>query len=75
MKLLVLYEHAAGYALFKVLEFEEVATFLPQLEDSVHELDRFNSLVKLTAFQPFKTAVSALENINSVSEGNIFIYV
>ncbi|XP_077289753.1 nop56 ribonucleoprotein isoform X2 [Arctopsyche grandis] len=69
VKLLVLYEHAAGYALFKVLEFEEVATFLPQLEDSVQELDRFNSLVKLTAFQPFKTAVSALENINSVSEG------
>lgn len=65
----MLYEHAAGYALFKVNEFEEVATFLPQLEDSVTELDRFNTLVKLTAFQPFKTAVSALENINSISEG------
>lgn len=65
----VLFEHAAGYALFKVKEFEEVGTFLQQVEASVTELSRFNSVVKLIGFSPFKTAANALENINAVSEG------
>lgn len=68
-KLQVLYEHAAGFALFKVTQFEEVAVLLPQLESSVTDLAKFNSLVKLVGFSPFKTAVSALENVNAISEG------
>lgn len=68
-KLQVLYEHAAGYALFKVTQFEEVAILLPQLESSVTDLSKFNSLVKLVGFSPFKTAVAALENVNAISEG------
>ncbi|XP_026323044.1 nucleolar protein 56 [Hyposmocoma kahamanoa] len=70
-KLYVLFEHSAGYGLFKVAEFEELATFLPQVEESVTDLQRFNSVVTLVAFQPFKSAVVALENINAVSEGII----
>lgn len=50
-------------------QFEEVALFLPQVEASVTDLARFGQLVKLAGFSPFKTAVAALENINSVSEG------
>ncbi|KAJ8920104.1 hypothetical protein NQ315_011759 [Exocentrus adspersus] len=69
MKLYVLFEHAAGYAVFKVEEFEEVGMLLPQLETAVHDLGRFNSIVKLVGFSPFKTAVTALENINAISEG------
>lgn len=65
----VLFEHAAGYALFSVKEFEEISMLLPQVEASVTELKRFNQIVKLTAFAPFKSAVSALENMNSISEG------
>lgn len=65
----MLYEHAAGFALFKVTQFEEVAVLLPQLESSVTDLAKFNSLVKLVGFSPFKTAVSALENVNAISEG------
>lgn len=65
----VLYEHAAGYALFKVTQFEEVAILLPQLESSITDLAKFNSLVKLNGFSPFKTAVAALENVNAISEG------
>ncbi|CAG9760955.1 unnamed protein product [Ceutorhynchus assimilis] len=42
---------------------------LPQLEASINDLPRFNSIVKLVSFSPFKTAVAALENINAVSEG------
>ncbi|XP_035442208.2 nucleolar protein 56 [Spodoptera frugiperda] len=68
-KLYVLYEHSAGFALFKVAEFEELAAFLPQVEESVTDLQRFNSVVTLSAFQPFKSAVVALENINAISEG------
>ncbi|XP_014219765.1 nucleolar protein 56 [Copidosoma floridanum] len=68
-KLFVLFEHAAGYALFSVREFEEVGMLLPQVEASVTDLQRFNQVVKLVGFSPFKTAVTALENVNSISEG------
>lgn len=65
----VLYEHAAGYALFSVKEFEEVGMLLPQVEASVTDLSRFNGIVKLVGFSPFKNALAALENVNGVSEG------
>lgn len=65
----MLFEHAAGYAVFKVQEFEEIGMLLPQLEAAVSDLSRFNSVVKLVSFSPFKTAISALENINAISEG------
>lgn len=42
---------------------------MPQVEASVTDLAKFNSLVKLAAFSPFKTAVAALENVNAISEG------
>ncbi|XP_036385916.1 nucleolar protein 56 isoform X2 [Megalops cyprinoides] len=65
----VLFEHAAGYALFAVKEVEEIGMLLPQVEDSVLNIGKFNNVVKLAAFFPFKSAQSALENINAVSEG------
>ncbi|XP_046447712.1 nucleolar protein 56-like [Daphnia pulex] len=68
-QMFVLFEHAAGYALFRVREFEDVGSFLPQVEQSVTDLSRFNGVVKLVAFAPFKSAAHALDNINSISEG------
>lgn len=68
---MVLFEHAAGYAVFKVQEFEEIGMFLPQLEAAVSDVSRFNSIVQLVGFCPFKTAVSALESINAISEGMV----
>ncbi|KAL6469842.1 hypothetical protein MHYP_G00209610 [Metynnis hypsauchen] len=65
----VLFEHAAGYALFAVKEVEEIGMLLPQVEQSVLNVGKFNSVVKLAAFFPFKSAQAALENINAVSEG------
>merc|ERR1712183_1173997 len=50
-------------------EFEEVATFLPQVEESVTDVSKFSQVVNLIGFFPFKTAGDALANINSVSEG------
>lgn len=68
-QMFVLFEHAAGYTLFRVKEFEDVGAFLPQVEQSVTDLSRFNGVVKLMAFAPFKSAAHALDNINSISEG------
>lgn len=42
---------------------------LPQLETAVHDLGRFNSIVKLVGFSPFKSAITALSNMNAISEG------
>jgi len=64
-----LYEHAAGYGLFKVKEFEEVSTFLPVVEAAVADISKFTQVVNLVGFYPFKTAQDALNNINAVSEG------
>ena len=44
----VLFEHAAGYALFRLQEFEEVATFLPQVEDSVNDVSKFSQVTLIT---------------------------
>lgn len=57
--------------MFSVKEFEEVGMLLPQVEASVTDLSRFNGVVKLIGFSPFKTALAALENVNSISEGII----
>ncbi|KAM8917842.1 nucleolar protein 56 [Spinachia spinachia] len=65
----VLFEHAAGYALFVVKEVEEIGMLLPQVEESVLSIGKFNSMVSLAAFFPFKSAQGALENMNAISEG------
>lgn len=65
----VLFEHASGYSLFRVKEFEDVGLLLPQVEESVLDLSRFNAIVKLVAFSPFKSGANALDNMNSISEG------
>uniref|UniRef100_A0A3Q3WM60 Nucleolar protein 58/56 N-terminal domain-containing protein n=1 Tax=Mola mola TaxID=94237 RepID=A0A3Q3WM60_MOLML len=58
-----------GYALFAVKEVEEIGMLLPQVEESVLSIGKFNSMVSLAAFFPFKSAQAALENMNAISEG------
>lgn len=67
--LYVLYEHASGYAVFKVVSQEEIGVLLPEVQESVTDLSRFGKLVKLVAFSPFKSGANALDNINCISEG------
>ncbi|CAF3904396.1 unnamed protein product [Rotaria magnacalcarata] len=67
--LYILFEHASGYALFRVREFEEIGMNLPQVEASVVDLSKFATVVKLVGFYPFQSGVNALDNINAVSEG------
>ncbi|XP_067125266.1 nucleolar protein 56 isoform X2 [Centruroides vittatus] len=69
MALFVLFEHASGYTLFRVKEFEEVGMFLPEVEKSIQNFSHFCSIVQLIAFTPFKNASNALDNMNSISEG------
>ena len=42
---------------------------IPQVTEGVKDVGKFQSIVKLTAFSPFKSGVNALENINAISEG------
>lgn len=65
----MLFEHATGYGLFKVKEFEEVGQMIPEVEASIKEITAFKSVVSLLAFLPFKSGTNALDNCNSVSEG------
>lgn len=65
----MLYEHASGYAVFKVIAQEEIGVLLPEVQESATDLSRFGKLVKLAAFAPFKSGTNALDNINCISEG------
>lgn len=67
--LFVLYEHASGYALFKVKEFDEIAALLPQVESNVTDISKFQSVVSLAAFQAFRSGTNSLENINAIAAG------
>ena len=70
----MLYEHAAGYAVFKVIAKEEIGALLQEVQESVQDLERFGKVVKLQAFSPFKSGINALENLNSVSEGKAWFF-
>ena len=66
--LMLLQECAAGYGLFDVVAFEEIGTLLEGSMTTVCDLARFSRAVKLKAFQPFDSALEALENANAISE-------
>merc|ERR1719444_326093 len=66
---MTLFEHASGYGLFRVKEFEEIAMLQSAVEESITDVSSFNSAVSFQAFLPFKNAEDALANINAVSEG------
>lgn len=57
---------------FSILSSCLLMTTSFQVEESIADVQRFHSLVKVEAFEPFKNTESALENCNSVSEGNLF---
>ncbi|XP_029678861.1 nucleolar protein 56 [Formica exsecta] len=73
--LFILFEHATGYVLFRVKEFEEIGMLLPQVEQSVTDLSRFRSIISFVGFAPFKSGLEALENINNISEGIVSEYL
>ena len=69
--LFVLFEHAAGYAIFRCRDVEDIGALLPEVQAAVTDFSLFTATVSLEAFSPFKTGVNALENIISISEGRV----
>jgi nucleolar protein 56 len=66
----VLYEEAAGYALFEVVyQPEDIGNRLKEVVAASSDLGRFGKMVNLVSFAPFKGAAHALENANDISEG------
>ncbi|PIC27141.1 hypothetical protein B9Z55_019482 [Caenorhabditis nigoni] len=65
----VLYEHAAGYALMKIKEFEDAGLIVQEVDAAHADGYKFSQIVELKAFDPFKNTEAALENCNSISEG------
>ncbi|KAL4192916.1 hypothetical protein AMTRI_Chr06g174360 [Amborella trichopoda] len=71
MALYLLYESASGYSLFCAHGLDEIGQDTEGVRNSVLDLNRFGKVVKLTAFQPFASAVDALNQCNAVSEGEL----
>ena len=69
--LYVLHEAASGYALFDVVELDEVASLTPELQAAIADADAFKRICKLKAFIAFSSAEQALENINAIAEHSV----
>ena len=56
----MLYEHASGYSLFRVQEYEEISVLDAEVQKSATDLSRFNSVVKLVdlVFEPGRALAS-----------------
>lgn len=71
----LLFEAASGYAIFEVKLHEEVGARTKEVQDSISDLSKFNKMVSLLSFSPFRSAADALENINDISEGILNDYL
>jgi len=69
MQSYVLFESAAGYALFERREVEEIGSKVPKVEEALLNFSSFVKTCSLKAFIPFSSPQSSLENINDISEG------
>ncbi|GLT46931.1 hypothetical protein SLA2020_206570 [Shorea laevis] len=69
MALYLLYESTSGYALFQAYGLNEIRQNTKAVQNSVSDLNCFGKVVQLTAFHPFKSALDALNQCNSMSEG------
>ena len=71
MQLFILYEAANGYCLFEKEEYDETGGQLSQVQKSIESMERFTKQVSIAAYQPFKTAEEALENIQAVAHNKV----
>jgi len=69
--LYLLFESAAGYAVFERVASEEISIMSPEVQESLQNLEKFSALVKLKSFLPFSSAEQSLEQINAISEGEL----
>ncbi|KAK2195788.1 bifunctional Nucleolar protein Nop56-Nop58/Nop domain superfamily/Nop [Babesia duncani] len=66
----LLFETAAGYVLNEVMNWEQIGHDAV-LEEMVMNAEQFSEIVKFKAMQPFDTAAIALENMQSIVEGQV----
>ncbi|XP_076898455.1 nucleolar protein 56-like isoform X1 [Bidens hawaiensis] len=71
MALYLLFESSSGYGLFVAHGIDEIGQNTEAVRNSVTDLNRFGKVVKLTAFNPFESALDALNQQNAVSEGQM----
>lgn len=64
-----LFESASGFAIFEIKLKENIGAFTKAVQDSINDLSKFQKMVNLISFAPFKSAAHALENANDISEG------
>jgi nucleolar protein 56 len=67
--LYLLYESAAGYALFTKKEFENTAETEDEVQQSILDSKKFAKIVSLAAWSPFVDAEQALEQVNGIAGG------
>ena len=65
----VLFECAAGLAIFKVEQAEQIGSLTKQVQEAIDDLPSFGKMVKLLSFSPFKSAADALQGALDISEG------
>jgi len=65
----LLFESAAGYALFLKEEEEKIGTNVGEVQKARADYSKFKKMVKLHAFVAFQSQPESLDNINDVSEG------
>lgn len=70
MALYLLYETASGYSLFLAHGLDQIGQNTEAVRSSISDMNRFGKVVQLTAFHPFESALDALNQCNSVSEGD-----
>ncbi|CDP15007.1 unnamed protein product [Coffea canephora] len=71
MALYLLYESASGYSLFLAGGLDEIGQNTDAVRSSVTDFNRFGKVVQLAAFSPFESALEALKQCNSISEGQM----
>lgn len=64
-----LFESASGFAVFEIKLKENIAALTKEVQESINDLAKFQKMVNLVSFAPFKSAAHALENANDISEG------
>lgn len=65
--LFLLYESAAGFAIFVKKEFEDTAQTQEAIQNSILEPKLFGKMVTLHSWTPFTSAEEALEQVNAIS--------
>lgn len=69
MEQFLLAESAAGYAIFKTSEFDDIGRADEEIQEAMSDAKQFSKIVKLVAFRKFETADEAVEEISAIALG------